>query len=503
MTSFYDDEIRCGLCGTTSTHAILASYGSFGMSHTDLDFHVGAMDSPPIGLQQCPSCSLIAEDLSRPPQGARKIVRSPEYLQTLINQAVPKPLRIIQCRALIAERCDEPSRAFEWLLAAAWAAGDAKLTKLAGSYRRKAAHSLEGQRNIPAKQMLQLVDIHRRAEDWASASKVIEELQTAPLTQEHREILIIQSLLVQQRDADRHSIPRLPNEERDRFTTSSTTSNPSPGALTSEEFLAKYPTRSGARASKPPPKHARQSTFGFLLANYTVRTKSMTVHLGEFDRCRCLAFYKPGTHEARRILKNLETALSQLRTVDGSRRSGVLAQATNSVCVTGPAVTVMEYDADGVIIKLIRWGECKSSPEPEPVGIETVTTTLDETDLPWGEDEGLGLVPDWRGTETYESWETFVHQGDAYREFLLEPGGALILAQLTRSETPAASCDPNGFRPPADDADQARLASDMAQLVLGLRKFMNSFRVRLLLSSIPFDEDTVFQYVPSDAQGHQ
>lgn len=196
-------------------------------------------------LQRCPSCSFVAQDIAEADPCAQQIVALAAYKDLSADHSVPELSQTFQCRALIDEANGNAGSSFQWMLAAAWDADDHGKTDLASALRRRASGLLKGREDVPIAAKLQLLDVLRRIGEWDRASELLEHLFMMSPDDGEGRVLEFQLRLIAERDVDCHRVPR-PAPDMSRGTKGRRTL----GALTSAEFLAKYPTKRYTRGQE-------------------------------------------------------------------------------------------------------------------------------------------------------------------------------------------------------------------------------------------------------------
>lgn len=139
MTIIVPLEIKCALCGTSTTQYGLTSTNEFGSR--DLDLRPAQMMRSTMRnwVQQCPNCGLCAASIDKAPAGAAELVRSPRY-QALLSDAtrMPQLARWFRAQSLLEERGGHLASASHAALCAAWACDDARETEAAIDCRNHA-----------------------------------------------------------------------------------------------------------------------------------------------------------------------------------------------------------------------------------------------------------------------------------------------------------------------------------------------------------------------------
>ncbi|MBP7882010.1 MAG: DUF2225 domain-containing protein [Candidatus Methylopumilus sp.] len=79
MTTLFDKEVECSVCGEKSTHMVIGSTNSFGSP--DLDTRQPEMQRSTIyhWIQRCPKCGYCSSNLSKCSENTKEIVNSKTY----------------------------------------------------------------------------------------------------------------------------------------------------------------------------------------------------------------------------------------------------------------------------------------------------------------------------------------------------------------------------------------------------------------------------------------
>jgi hypothetical protein len=149
----------------------------------------------------CARCGAAAPDLAEIPVSARSVVGTPEY-RSLAATAPHYALPFLRWAAL----CRAEGRsdiAADTMLAAAWAADDAADDKRATAWRLEAA-SLWRLRPVSDAAQLKLVDVLRRAGEFAAAKEACAKLQACAQDENVLSVLAFQSARIAAKDKGRH-----------------------------------------------------------------------------------------------------------------------------------------------------------------------------------------------------------------------------------------------------------------------------------------------------------
>lgn len=187
----------CSVCGAPARPPFRAPAAELA---PDLDHRPGepARSTLPRWVATCRRCGASGPDLSALPAGAGEVVRSDEYRAL----RAPGPAAPFLRWALICERTGDPAAAGEAVLHAAWALDDAG--EDAADLRRRAA-ALFGEPDGP-EDALRLIDVLRRAGNFAAAASRAAALDGAALDENSAAILAFQRDRIAAEDPARHMI---------------------------------------------------------------------------------------------------------------------------------------------------------------------------------------------------------------------------------------------------------------------------------------------------------
>ena len=168
----------------------------------DLDFRPGepARSTLRHWVAVCSGCGAAAPNLASLTEADVEIVRGdPEY--AALRSQAPAFARNFLLWALLCQRRDDAWGAAEALLQAAWAADDAEEVEWAQAWRVQAAEIWPDSREIQPR--VCLIDITRRAGDFARAAVIAEALVDEQLDENSAAILAFQRRLIAERDSGR------------------------------------------------------------------------------------------------------------------------------------------------------------------------------------------------------------------------------------------------------------------------------------------------------------
>jgi len=219
MTTIYEVEKKCAVCGKSNKYNQIGSTNAFGSP--DLDTRPPEMERSTIDMwvQTCPSCGYCAPDISKRLKKSLEVVRSDSYQQQLNNPEFPKLANAFLCFSLIQESAGEYAKAGWACIHAAWACDDAGSDAGAQKCRQKAVILLQkakenGQRfaeQLGGEEAL-MVDLLRRSKQFELALKTCEDgLQKNP-EKIISDILQFQKTLISRSDVACHTIAEATGE---------------------------------------------------------------------------------------------------------------------------------------------------------------------------------------------------------------------------------------------------------------------------------------------------
>jgi hypothetical protein len=124
MTTEFELDVTCAVCGATSQQGALASTNTMG--YCDLDLRPAPMQrwTMELWLQRCPGCGYCAADLSQADVATIERVRSETYARKAASAGLP-PLAVkFVCAAHLAEARGALFEAGWSMVHAAWACDD-------------------------------------------------------------------------------------------------------------------------------------------------------------------------------------------------------------------------------------------------------------------------------------------------------------------------------------------------------------------------------------------
>ncbi|MDQ7029375.1 MAG: hypothetical protein Q9O62_06135 [Ardenticatenia bacterium] len=213
MTTFYEDELTCAVCGHTSTHTVLISSSAFGASDLDTRPPPLLRLTLPLQVQCCPSCGYCARDVTRASATARAVVARPDYRAQLQDERFTYLANMFLCQSMILEAEGDYANAGWAALRAAWHCDDEAYNAAAILCRRRAAALFaEAQRRghpfaeTPEAEAAILADVLRRSGRFAEAQAVAAQRLAQHPSPTIEQILRFQHHLCRQRDTALYTV---------------------------------------------------------------------------------------------------------------------------------------------------------------------------------------------------------------------------------------------------------------------------------------------------------
>ncbi|MGB9602704.1 MAG: hypothetical protein ACPMAG_07930 [Limisphaerales bacterium] len=213
MTTIFQVEKKCAVCGNSGTYAEILSTNAFGSP--DLDTRPPEMERSTIDkwVQTCSLCGYCAPDISERLDNSSEVVSSDSYQQQLNNSEFPKLANAFLCFSLIQESAGKYDEAGLANVHAAWVCDDNGSDTAAQKCRLKAVTLLQKAKEngqMFAKQEgveeAIMVDLLRRSKQFELALKICEEgLQKNP-EKIISDILLFQKILISSSDTACHTI---------------------------------------------------------------------------------------------------------------------------------------------------------------------------------------------------------------------------------------------------------------------------------------------------------
>jgi len=134
--------VTCALCGASSEQHALSSTTFIGARDLDGRPNGPARWAIEFSVQRCPGCGYCAVDLEELRANAGRAVADTAYADVLKDSSMPALARHFYCAALVAVAAEEPGRAAQHYMEAAWACDDAEAAERARFCRLRAAEML-------------------------------------------------------------------------------------------------------------------------------------------------------------------------------------------------------------------------------------------------------------------------------------------------------------------------------------------------------------------------
>ncbi len=205
MTTMSQVSKKCGCCGKKAMVVQIISTNAFGAC--DLDARPPEMKRSAMFhfIEWCTHCGYVAWNLE-------EAIPQSEELRKLLSEPIDfsNYAQIYERGASIAELKGCSKEEVNWLhLNAAWGADDILDSSTATAIRKKILANTELDDASRAEDLLRLVDIARRAEEWEYAEKVVERLNKLELAPFLKKVVAFQQELLSKKDTSCHSVEEI------------------------------------------------------------------------------------------------------------------------------------------------------------------------------------------------------------------------------------------------------------------------------------------------------
>jgi len=215
VTTIFEEEVTCALCGQRQTVSEIGSTNSFGAM--DLDTRPPEMrrSTMPYWVHECAECGFVSPELEKSVATDAKRVATAEYRRELERGDRARLANRFVCRALLEEAAGDFASAAWRRLHAAWACDDeeqaeeARLQRLAALalFERGRAGSVPAMKSMAGGDEVLLADLARRAGQFEQAiAYCAAGLALPDVPAFVTSLLMLEQELVRARDTGRHSV---------------------------------------------------------------------------------------------------------------------------------------------------------------------------------------------------------------------------------------------------------------------------------------------------------
>jgi hypothetical protein len=215
VTTIFQEEVNCGLCGHRQTVNEIGSTNSFGAM--DLDTRPPEMRRSTMShwVHECEACGYVAPELDKTAGTDAKRVATADYRQALSRGDRARLANRFVCRALLEEAAGDLVSAGWRRLHAAWACDDAEQGEEARVQRlsalelfeRARTHGEHAMKSVAGGDELLLADIARRAGEFKQALEYCAAGLALPEVPAFvTSLLMLQQELARARDTACHSV---------------------------------------------------------------------------------------------------------------------------------------------------------------------------------------------------------------------------------------------------------------------------------------------------------
>ena len=216
MTTVFDKEERCFVCGSTNSYAAIASTNRAGSPDLDTRPPEKMRSTLSFWIRRCARCGYCAPDTSRgplKPEAIRGIVDSDVYRRQENDASFPALANRFLCWSMVQEASGNYPEAGWTALHAAWTCDDAEAVDAARDCRRRAiallriaqATGMEFSQN-PSNEAAILADLLRRSSLFDEVLEACKEGLAANPSQVVRKVLLFQIELAGRQDSRRYTV---------------------------------------------------------------------------------------------------------------------------------------------------------------------------------------------------------------------------------------------------------------------------------------------------------
>jgi len=215
VTTIFEEEVTCAVCGNEQKVTELASTSSFGSM--DLDTRPPELQRSTIGMwvHECQVCGFVSGELGESkPTDAATVAKS-GYRATLISRERHHSANRFVCRSMLDEAAGDPVAAGWRRLHAAWVCDDQQDVEAAQALRQEAVVLFERGRaagklamsKVVGGDELLLADLARRSGEFAQGITYCDEgLRHGEITPFVSDLLQFERKLCEARDTGCHTV---------------------------------------------------------------------------------------------------------------------------------------------------------------------------------------------------------------------------------------------------------------------------------------------------------
>lgn len=211
MTTLFDKEVECSVCGEKSTHMVIGSTNSFGSP--DLDTRQPEMQRSTIyhWIQRCPKCGYCASDLSECGENTKEIVNSKEYQNISSSSEMPVTAASFLARSYELEQQQAYSDSAWKAIHAAWICDDNNNIESSTKCRKQAIALIEKANNhgqifidqAGANEAI-IIDLMRRSGMHQQALELSKSIKNEDIEEIILQIIQYQEVLIAKNDTAAH-----------------------------------------------------------------------------------------------------------------------------------------------------------------------------------------------------------------------------------------------------------------------------------------------------------
>jgi hypothetical protein len=224
VTTIFEEDVTCAVCGNEQKVTELGSTSSFGSM--DLDTRPPELQRSTIGmwLHECKGCGFVSSELGESKPTDLEMVATSGYRATLMSRDRHHGANRFVCRSMLDEAAGELASAGWRRLHAAWVCDDEQDVEAAQILRREAVMLFERARAAGTLAMakvvggdeLLLADLSRRSGEFAQGITYCEAgLRHGEITPFVSDLLKFERGLCEARDTKCHTVGEIEEGEED------------------------------------------------------------------------------------------------------------------------------------------------------------------------------------------------------------------------------------------------------------------------------------------------
>ena len=220
MTTMFEEEVECCVCGEKSNHTGIGSTNSFGSP--DLDTRPSEMQRSTIyhWIQRCPSCGYCSADLSECSDKTKEIINSEGYQDLIRDSDIPEIAASFLAQSYEEEKQQKYADSAWRAIHAAWICDDENNLESSVRCRKQAITLIEKANDQEQKIADQAgvseaitIDLMRRSGMYQEALKLSAAAKVLEIEEVIKQVIQYEEKLIAKKDIASHTISEALGEE--------------------------------------------------------------------------------------------------------------------------------------------------------------------------------------------------------------------------------------------------------------------------------------------------